>query len=269
VQQAVNRIQPADDTQALVEYARSLGFGAINFDLIYGLPHQSPDSWARTLERVISMRPDRMAVYSFAYVPEVRPHQKKIDRSWLPMGKDKLRLFLQTYEAFVNAGYKPIGMDHFALPEDELSRAQARRALGRNFQGYTVTAAPDSVAFGATGISDVSGAFSQSVRPLGQYYESIQSGRFAVERGLELTDDDKRRRALITQLMCNFWVDIGTDGYFDRELEKLRPFEQDGLLKIAGKQFELSTLGRLFVRNVAMIFDAYRATSQATFSRTV
>jgi oxygen-independent coproporphyrinogen-3 oxidase len=272
VQQAVNRIQPAEQTASLVEYARSLGFGGVNFDLIYGLPFQNAESWARTLETVVRMRPDRMAVYSFAYVPEVRPHQRKIDKSWLPAGMTKLGLFLQAYKAFVTAGYRPIGMDHFALPDDELARAQDSRALGRNFQGYTVTAAQDSVGFGATGISDVRGAWSQNVHPLKQYYERVDAGRFATERGLVLTDDDKRRRQVITQLMCNFWVDLGSDGYFAKELERLQAFERDGLLKLDGSQVELTPLGRLFVRNVAATFDAYlgkEGKDRPTFSRTV
>lgn len=271
VQQAVNRIQPAEETRALLERARSLGFSGVNFDMIYGLPHQTPESWGRTLERVLSMRPDRFAFYSFAYLPELRPHQKKIDRSWLPTGSAKLALFLQAYKRLVAAGYKPIGMDHFALPEDELARAQARRALGRNFQGYTVTAAKDSVGFGATGISDVRGSFSQNVRPLGRYYAAVESGRFATERGIRLTEDDVRRRRVITQIMCNFWVDLGSDHPFDRELERLREFEKDGLLTIHGAQLELSPLGRLFVRNVAAVFDTYLADpgKKNTFSRTV
>ncbi|MGI5862340.1 MAG: oxygen-independent coproporphyrinogen III oxidase [Myxococcales bacterium] len=269
VQQAINRIQPAEGTRALLEYARSLGFSSVNFDLIYGLPHQTPEGWGHTLETILAMRPDRVAVYSFAYLPELRPHQKKIDRAWLPAGQDKLALFLQAYEAFASAGYRPIGMDHFALPADELSKAQERRCLGRNFQGYTVTAASDCVAFGVTGIGDVHGAYAQNVHPLSKYYEAISAGRFATERGIVLSDDDQRRRAVITQLMCNFWVDLGAGGYFDRELERLRPFEADGLVKLTGSQVELLPLGRFFVRNVAMVFDAYLGEGKRTFSRTV
>lgn len=272
VQEAVNRIQPAGETAQLVADARSLGFSGVNFDLIYGLPFQSTASWGKTLDRVLQIRPDRMAVYSFAYVPEVRPHQRKIDRSWLPTGMAKLQLFLQAYKAFVAEGYRPIGMDHFALPEDELSRAQERRALGRNFQGYTVTAAKDSVALGATGISDISGAFAQNVHPLGQYYALIGAGQLATERGIVLSEDDKRRRATITQVMCNFWADLGSDGYFVREIERLRELERDGLVTIDGTQIEVTPLGRFFVRNIAAVFDAYLGRAgkeKPTFSRTV
>ncbi len=271
VQQAINRIQTPELTQALLERARALGFRGVNFDMIYGLPHQTPESWARTLDRVLSMRPDRFAFYSFAYLPELRAHQKKIERSWLPTGPSKLALFLQAYKTLVGAGYRPIGMDHFALPDDELAQAQAQRKLGRNFQGYTVTAAKDSVGFGATGISDVRGSFAQNVRPLGQYYAAVEAGKFATERGIRLTADDQRRRQVITQLMCNFWVDLGGDHDFDRELEKMQSFQKDGLLAVHGSQIELSPLGRLFVRNVAATFDAYlaRPNQKNTFSRTV
>lgn len=272
VQEAVNRIQPAEDTAALVAYARTLGFSGVNFDLIYGLPFQNRESWGRTLEKILAIRPDRMAVYSFAYLPTVKTHQKKIKPEWLPAGMEKLGLFLQAYKTFLSAGYRPIGMDHFALPEDELSRAQEKRVLGRNFQGYTVTAAKDSIAFGVSGISDVAGAFAQGAHLLRKYYEAVEAGRFATERGIALTEDDKRRRAAITQIMCNFWVDLGADGYFAAELEKLAPFEKDGLLERRGSQVELTGLGRLFVRNIAAKFDAYlnkEGADRSTFSRTV
>jgi oxygen-independent coproporphyrinogen-3 oxidase len=172
----------------------------------------------------------------------------------------------------VDAGYLPIGMDHFAVPEDELALAQQRRALGRNFQGYTVKAAPDVVALGSTGISDVGGAYAQNVRALPYYYERVREGRFATERGIQLTEDDRRRRAIITQLMCNFWVDLGEDGTrdFALELERLGPLEDDGLVRREGSQLEVTPLGRLFVRNVAMVFDAYlRQAERSRFSRTV
>ena len=170
------------------------------------------------------------------------------------------------------AGYRPIGMDHFAVPEDELARAQAERRLGRNFQGYTVKAASDVVALGSTGISDVGGAYAQNVRPLPYYYARVAEGRLATERGIALTEDDKRRRAVITQLMCNFWTDLGDAGArdFAPELERLRAFEEDGLVVRTGTQLELTALGRLFVRNVAMVFDAYLSRAEKPrFSRTV
>jgi oxygen-independent coproporphyrinogen-3 oxidase len=272
VQQATNRIQTPEETGALVEHARSLGFRGINFDLIYGLPHQNAERWQRTLELVLGMKPDRLAVYSFAYMPDVLKHQKRMPADTLPMGRTKLDLFRAAYSAFLGAGYRAIGMDHFALPDDELSRAQERRTLGRNFQGYTVKSASDVVAVGSTAISDVAGAYAQSVRALPRYYERIQAGRFATERGIVMSEDDKRRRALITQLMCNFWVDLGEEGsrYFAPELQKLKSFEDDGLLVRRGTQLEVTPMGRLFVRNLAMVFDAYLARAdKPRFSKTV
>jgi oxygen-independent coproporphyrinogen-3 oxidase len=273
VQQATGRLQSFEQTRSLLEHARSLGFTGVNFDLIYGLPHQTPERWAATLEKVLSLRPDRLAVYSFAFLPQVLKHQKRLPAEALPDAATKLGLFQSAWSAFVGAGYQPIGMDHFAVPEDELARAQARRSLGRNFQGYTVKAASDVVALGSTGISDVGGAYAQNVRALPRYYERVREGRFATERGLRLSEEDRRRRTIITQLMCNFWVDLGEAGErdFAPELERLQPMEQDGLVRRQGSQLEVTPLGRLFVRNVAMVFDAYLrgAAAPPRFSRTV
>ncbi|NTX33466.1 oxygen-independent coproporphyrinogen III oxidase [Myxococcus sp. CA033] len=272
VQEVTNRLQTPERTRALLEHARALGFTGVNFDLIYGLPYQEPEGWARTLETVLEMRPDRLAVYSFAFMPDVLKHQKRMPAEALPTAPVKLELFRSAYAAFVGAGYQAIGMDHFAVPEDELARALSERRLGRNFQGYTVKAASDVVALGSTGISDVGGAYAQNIRPLPAYYERVSRGRLATERGLLLTEDDRKRRAVITQLMCNAWVDLGEDGVrdFAPELERLRRFEEDGLVVRSGTQLELTALGRLFVRNVAMVFDARLARAERPrFSRTV
>jgi len=272
VQHATNRLQTPEQTRALLEQARELGFTGVNFDLIYGLPHQEPEGWARTLSQVLEMRPDRLAVYSFAFMPDVLKHQRRMPAEAIPTGRAKLELFRAAYATFVEAGYRPIGMDHFAVPEDELARAQERRGLGRNFQGYTVKSATDVVALGSTGISDVAGAYFQNVRQLPRYAANVKQGHFATERGIYLSEDDMRRRAIITQLMCNFWVDLGPDATHDfaLELERLRSFEEDGLVIRTGSQLELTPLGRLFVRNVAMVFDAYLAWGdKPRFSRTV
>ncbi|MBI2893591.1 MAG: oxygen-independent coproporphyrinogen III oxidase [Deltaproteobacteria bacterium] len=273
VQRAVNRIQTPEQTRALLVAARELGYRGINFDLIYGLPLQTPQGWQRTLDEVVAMRPDRVAVYSFAYLPDLRPHQKRIEPDRVPRGLEKLGLFRLAYEAFVGAGYRPIGMDHFALPDDELARAQEQRVLRRNFQGYTVLPATDVIAFGITGISDVQGAYAQNVRPLSRYYEAVDAGKFATERGILLTEDDRRRRDVITQIMCNFWIDLGDEGQrlYSRELEELRQLESQGLVRIAGSEIELTPIGRVFVRNVAMVFDARLRASekQRRFSQTV
>jgi oxygen-independent coproporphyrinogen-3 oxidase len=272
VQAVTNRIQTHAQTRAVLEHARALGFTGVNFDLIYGLPHQEPEGWARTLSQVLELRPDRLAVYSFAYMPEVLKHQRRMPAEAIPTGRAKLDLFRAAYATFVEAGYRPIGMDHFAVPEDELARAQERRTLGRNFQGYTVKSATDVVALGSTGISDVAGAYFQNVRQLPRYAAHLKQGQFATERGIYLSEDDKRRRWVITQLMCNFWVDLGkrAERDFAVELERLRAFEEDGLVVRTGTQLELTPLGRLFVRNVAMVFDAYLwRRGQLRFSQTV
>jgi oxygen-independent coproporphyrinogen III oxidase len=272
VQRAINRIQTIEETRALVDEARGLGFRGINFDLIYGLPLQTAATWSKTLETVISMKPDRTAIYSFAFVPDARPHQKRLKVYGRAEGQEKLALFIDAYDAFTKTGYLPIGMDHFAREEDELARASVRRTLARNFQGYTVRAAQDVVAFGVTAIGDVGGAYFQNVAPIPKYYAAMASRRFATEKGIVLSADDHARRAIISALMCNFYVDLGSEApAYGRELEALKSFEADGLVSIRGSTIEVSALGRMFVRNIAMVFDAYLTQNRAqrTFSRAV
>jgi oxygen-independent coproporphyrinogen-3 oxidase len=270
VQQTVNRIQSADDTEALLRQARALGFKGLNVDLIYGLPFQTPETWARTLERVLAMEPDRAAVYSFAYVPQVRHQQRLLPLAAIPMGNDKLELFKLAYEAFEGAGFQPIGMDHFARPDDELTRALERRTLRRNFQGYTAAQVGEVVAFGATGISDIGGVYAQNVRPLPRYEASVRDGRLATERGYRLTSDDRLRREVIQQLMCNAEVDLGFDAKdrFAGELVQLRGLERDGLLDLVGSKVTVTSLGRVFIRNIAMVFDAH-LNAPSRYSQTI
>ena len=271
VQEAISRIQTAEKTREMLDGARALGFRGINFDLIYGLPRQTPASWARTIEQVIAMSPDRLAVYAFAHVPEVRPNQKRLPLAELPRGADKLELFRIAWEAFTSAGYRPIGMDHFARPDDELAEAQARRALTRNFQGYSVRAASDVVAFGVSAISDVGGVYAQNTHSIARYKDSIADGELATERGFACTADDVRRRGIITQLMCNFHVDLGAFAAqeFGGELARLGALEAEGLVSVKGAEIEVTPLGRIFVRNVASIFDAHLCVGQRLFSRAV
>jgi oxygen-independent coproporphyrinogen-3 oxidase len=271
VQEAISRIQTPEETRDMLESARGLGFRGINFDLIYGLPRQSPQSWSRTLTQVQDMSPDRMAVYAFAHVPEVRPNQKRLPVADLPRGLDKLELFRLAWEAFTGAGYRPIGMDHFARPDDELAEAQARRALTRNFQGYSVRAATDVVAFGISGISDVGGLYAQNTHSIGRYRGAVALEALATERGFSCTADDVRRRGIITQLMCNFHVDLGESAQqeFAGELARLHELEAEGLVSVAGNEVDVTPLGRIFVRNVASIFDAYLGANEGPFSRAV
>jgi oxygen-independent coproporphyrinogen-3 oxidase len=252
VQQAIGRTQPRSDTAILLAAARLLGFTSVNFDLIYGLPHQTRESWQRTLDEVVDLEPDRIAVFAMAYVPNLKPHQRRLPI--LPEGADKLALFEQAVATFTAKGWDFIGMDHFARPEDDLARASRSGRLRRNFQGYTTDDA-QIVGIGASSISDVGGAFAQNEVGLAKYYASIDAGQLATVRGLVRTRDDDVRGEIITDLMCNFRCDLGPG--FDSEVERLRPFATDGLVELDGRAVRVTDRGRRYVRNVAMIFDAH------------
>jgi len=282
VQQAVSRIQGVEATRALIAHARGLGFGSINVDLIYGLPRQTLDSFARTIDTVVDMRPDRVAAYSFAHVPWIRAHQKLLNVEELPTADRKLQLFVDARARFLAAGYRPIGMDHFALPGDELARAADAGVLHRNFMGYTTHPAPDLIGLGVSAIGDVAGAFAQNTKKLSTYYQAIDAGRLPVERGYALDADDVLRRHVVTQLMCNLQLDmrvaaqrfaIDFDEYFARERLELAegPMAHGFLLDEAGV-LRVTPKGRLFVRNICMIFDRHLREKRAAtpvFSRTV
>jgi oxygen-independent coproporphyrinogen-3 oxidase len=280
VQEYVKRIQSVELTRAIYEHARALGYRGINFDLIYGLPKQRRETFDRTLELVVGMRPDRVAVFSYAHVPWMRPHQKRFDEALLPDPVEKFRLFALAHRRFLEAGYLQIGMDHFARESDELAQARLERRLRRNFQGYTVNPAGDILAFGITGISDLAGCYAQNLKTLSHYYRSLEQGRLPVERGWILTPDDQLRRGVISEIMCNFHLDLeaacapfGIDAAatFAEELEALREPEQQGLLERRGLVLELTPLGRVLCRNVAMVFDPYlqRRAGAHTFSKTI
>ena len=283
VQAAVNRIQSEPLTRTLFDAARDLGFESINVDLIYGLPLQTRATFGATVDAVVAMRPDRVAVYSYAHVPWIRGHQKYLNPDDLPAAERKIELFVEAMERFRAAGYAQIGMDHFALPTDELAVASAAGRLHRNFMGYTTRPAPDMLAAGVSGIGDVGGAFAQNTKKLSEYYAAIDAGRFPIERGYRLDRDDHVRRLVITSLMCNFRIDrrdvearfgIEFATYFGQELGELSESAvPDGFVTIDEAAIEVTTLGRLFVRNVAMVFDRHlrTRTGRATpvFSRTV
>jgi oxygen-independent coproporphyrinogen-3 oxidase len=262
VQRAIGRRQSRERTAAVAHQARAFGYAGMNFDLVYGLPHQTADTWAETLDTAIALGPDRFAIYSFAYVPALRPAQRRLPLAEMATGPAKLALLLQAHERLEAAGYVAIGMDHFARASDELAVAQRRGDLHRNFQGYTVKSAEDVVAFGATAISDLGGGlYAQNHRELARYHAAIASGRLATVRGAALTDDDRRRRAVIAALMCNLQValDAEAQAYFAPELEALAPLERDGLVRVSGGVVSVTPVGRFFVRNVAMAFDAATA----------
>lgn len=283
VQEAINRVQSLEQTAALIQHARTRGFRGINVDLIYGLPHQTPETFERTVDAVIGLGVDRAAVYSFAFVPWVRGHQKKLEVSDLPDPGTKLHLFAIARERFLKAGFVSIGMDHFARPDDELGRAKAEGRLRRNFQGYAVIPGDDVIGLGISAIGDVRGAYVQNEKKLSTYEESIGAGVLPVARGVARTDDDEVRRTVIHGLMCNFRVDTrdierryGIDfaSYFADDLVRLEVQAREGLARVDPERIEATPTGELFVRNLAMCFDRYMREKHATdvkpvFSRTV
>ncbi len=283
VQDAINRHQTEAATRELYAAARAAGFQSINFDLVYGLPQQTAESFTRTLASVAELRPDRLAVYSYAHVPWIKGNQKRIELKDLPPAEMKFELFSAALETFVGAGYRQVGMDHFAVPDDELALAAEGRVLHRNFMGYTTRPAPDQIGVGVTSIGDVRGAYAQNTKKLSTYYACIDNGRLPIEKGLVLTAEDRLRRHVITQLMCNFLADareterrygIRFDEHFARELAVLRADGGPatyGFVRVAAEGVEVLPPGRRFVRNVCMAFDAYlgRHAAKPVFSRTV
>ncbi len=281
VQRSIGRVQSVEHTADLTDAARRLGYGSTNFDLIYGLPYQTPVSLARTLAQVLELRPDRLAVYSFAFLPKTHAHQRSLPEEAIPRGEAKLALLELVRESLLSAGYVDVGMDHFALPTDELVRAQQDGRLWRNFMGYTTARAPDMVGFGVSAIGEVGGAYVQNEKKLNRYEDVVDSGRLPVARGFRLDEDDRVRQQLIRDWMCHFRIDkralearhgIVFDRYFARELEALVPLADEGLVRFGPDRIEAAELGKLLPRNVAMVFDRYlrmKSTGPSPFSRTV
>ena len=282
VQETVGRIQGERETAELVACARDAGFKGVNLDLMYGLPHQSLESWGRTLDQILAIHPDRTAVFGYAHVPWVKPHQKLLPEEALPATDLRVQLFLAAAERFGGAGYRQIGLDHFALESDELARAQDAGYLTRNFQGYSPRAAADTLAFGVSAISDIAGAYAQNAHRLPAWREAILAGRFPTERGTVMTADDALRRFAINRVMCLFRLDLdevaGTFGPEARaalevSMAPVPELVSDGLVTFDGRVLRVTPMGQLLVRNVAMMFDAYlsrhAADQRPTFSRTV
>ncbi len=283
VQQAIHRIQPVEETARLVEWARAAGFLSVGFDLIYGLPYQTEESFARTLSRVLAIAPDRIALYSYAHVTWVAKQQRGFERKDLPEAPTKLRIMLAAIRRFLEAGYRFIGLDHFARPEDELSRALADRSLRRNFMGHTTQAGVDLIGFGPSAISELRGSYAQSHRELPAWEQAVARTGLATLRGHLLSSDDRERRFVIGRILCH--GELRADEFeavfgrpfaarFARELCGLDALVEDGLvLRRADGGLEVTPLGRLFVRNVAMLFDAYlpeqRQSGRRIFSKTV
>ena len=282
VQEAIGRGQDAQSTQQLFVYCRRRGFDSINLDLIYGLPHQTVASFMATIEAVLTLKPDRVALYSYAHVPWVRGNQKSMDTAALPSQDAKLELFGIARGAFIESGYEQIGMDHFALKDDEMSHARRGHTLHRNFMGYTVKRSATQLGFGISAIGEVGGAFAQNAKKLSTYYRVLDSGKLPVEKGYELSADDSARREVILSLMCNLYVDfaliesafdLSFRDYFSLELEELRGGPTgDKLVVVNDESIAVTALGQLFLRNICMTFDRYlreKPPATPTYSRTV
>ncbi len=266
VQEAIERVQSFEETQRIVDRARARGYQGINIDLIYGLPHQTLESFEKSVESVIAMGADRTAVYSFAFVPWIRQHMHKITDEDLPTAETKLGLFALARQRFLEAGYEPIGMDHFAKPDDELARARREGRLRRNFQGYTVIPAEDVVGLGISAIGDVAGAYVQNAKKLSTYGEAVTGGVLPTERGLARTADDDVRRHVIHELMCNAQVvfdavearhNIDFRTYFAPDIEALEAYAREGLAVVGDDSIHATPTGELFIRNLALCFDRY------------
>jgi oxygen-independent coproporphyrinogen-3 oxidase len=285
VQKAVNRIQSFELVKGMIDYCRELGFQSVNFDLIYGLPLQTHYSFEETLNKVVSLSPDRVALFNYAHLPSLRPFQKAhIIESQLPPREEKFLIFCSALKIFGDSGYEYIGMDHFAKKDDELCIARADRTLHRNFQGYTTKAGCDLYGMGMTSISSIDNVYSQNEKRLNKYLEFFDetynpSSILPIEKGIESSPDDLLRRDVISRLLCHGLVNfseiednykISFKEYFPSELAELKSYEQDGIVRVTDEQIQVETLGRIFLRNIVMPFDKYlKGTSNKLFSRTV
>ncbi len=282
VQVAVNRVQSVEETRAVVDACRANGFRSVNIDLIYGLPKQTREGFARTLDIVADMCPDRVAVYGYAHLPELFKPQKQIIAADLPDAETRLALLQLAIDRLTTAGYAYIGMDHFALPDDELALAQARGGLHRNFMGYTTHADSDLVGLGVSAISHIGDSFSQNPRDLPSWQAALDDGRLPVFRGMRLDADDQLRADLIQQLMCQGEIPVAAlerrygiefQDYFADAMAKLQPLVADGLVQVEAGRIAVTSRGRMLLRNIAMCFDRYLdqpiADARPRFSRAI
>ncbi len=282
VQELVNRVQPFEMTKALVDASRELGYESLNLDLIYGLPGQKLAGFSRSVEQVLTLRPDRIAMYSYAHVPWLKKPQRVL-AAHLPEGTEKFAIFVSGIEKFSEAGYVYIGMDHFALPHDEIARAQVERTLWRNFQGYTTHAGVDLYALGVSAIAQIDDCYVQNTKDYAAYHAACAEGRPSTIKGWRLTEEDHLRRTVITNLLCHCVIKkrevekqfgiASFDEKFAREVAALPEFVADGLVEPRTDEVRVTPLGRIFIRNVAMLFDPYLlkrpADQPKIFSRTL
>jgi oxygen-independent coproporphyrinogen-3 oxidase len=278
VQEAVNRVQPESLLFNVMSWIREAGFQSVNVDLIYGLPYQTLSTFAETVKKVIALDPDRIAVFNFAYVPGLKPVQKNIPLEALPSPQEKLAILKMTIEQLTQNQYVFIGMDHFAKPNDELAIAQQNKALKRNFQGYTTQPAAELFGFGITSISMLEDTYAQNHKHLKDYYRAIEAGRLPIAKGIQLSRADILRRDVIMQIMSNFYLSkqeiedkyqIDFDRYFAPELEALKPLAGDGLVEVSPGGIAVQPMGRLLVRNIAVVFDTHTPQYQGQLSRAI
>ena len=280
VQKAVNRIQSEEETLQVMNAARANGFKSISIDLIYGLPKQTIAGVKATLDKVIAANPDRLSMYNYAHMPTIFMPQRRIHEEDLPAAQVKLDILSMAVKTLTDAGYVYIGMDHFAKPDDELAVAQRQHRLHRNFQGYSTHSDCDLVAIGVSSIGKIGPTYSQNFREPDDYYDALDRGVLPIMRGMELNDDDLVRRAIIQDLMCHFELDkksinttyqIEFDHYFDTELDELREYEREGLLKLTPEKISVTPKGRMLIRNICMVFDKYLRTRQkhAIYSKVI
>ena len=280
VQKAVHRVQPAEKVFALVQAARNIGFESVNVDLIYGLPLQTPESFARTLAQVNTLRPDRIALYAYAHLPARFKPQRRIVAAELPSGADKLAMLSASLDAFSEGGYVYVGMDHFALPDDALAVAKRQGRLHRNFQGYSTQPDCDLIALGVSAIGRIGATYSQNAKTLEEYYDALDQGRLPIVRGLAVNRDDLLRRSVIMALMCQGEVQfesielghlIDFKSYFARELQSLADLQTQGLVTLGDSGIRVTSTGWYLVRAIAMTFDRYLQVDKdrARFSRII
>ncbi len=278
VQKAVNRIQSFEQTKAVIDISRKYGFKSISIDLIYGLPKQSVETFKTTLNQVAELRPDRISLFNYAHLPELFKPQRRIDVLELPSADEKLAIFQYSMDFLLKQGYVYIGMDHFSLPEDPLAIAQQEGHLYRNFQGYATHADCDIIGLGLSSIGQVGDSFSQNEKNIEQYYQRIEADELPVIKGQLINDDDKIRRAVIMGLICHFELDfakierafdIDFSQYFAGSLIQLNEMHEDGLLILDKNSIKVMEKGKLLIRNICMVFDAYLASSKTQFSKTI
>jgi oxygen-independent coproporphyrinogen-3 oxidase len=277
IQKAINRIQPYEMTAQVIGWLRKYGIDHINMDLMYGLPNQTTEMCVREAELTIGLKPARVALFGYAHVPWMKSHQKLIDEDALPDAGERWQQFEASSAKFIEAGYIAVGLDHFSLPDDEMSTALNEGELHRNFQGYTADSAPAMIGFGASAIGQLQQGYIQNISPLKKYRESIAAGNFPIERGIELSKDDRIRGYIIERIMCDLNVDLDavcdkfsmSKATFVPEMEKLIPLSEDGIISLLANTITVTEIGRPFVRLVAAAFDAYLDSGKGRHSRAV